>query len=87
MMHHMVGEYSRRRRLCVEKDGWRYKKLIEKSVLPPIGELLKTVRQVYPNSDMDFYAEIMEGGMAGYDSGSESNAGRELFKVSDDNKY
>ena len=87
MMHHMVGEYSRMRRLCVEKDGWRYKKLIEKSVLPPIGELLKTVRQVYPNSDMDFYAEIMEGGMAGYDSGSESNAGRELFKVSDDYNF
>lgn len=87
MMHHMVSEYSRMRGLCGEKDGWRYKKLIEKSVLPPIGELLKTVRQVYPNSDMDFYAEIMEGGMAGYDSGSESNAGRELFQVSDDNKY
>lgn len=87
VMHQMVNEYSRMRRLCREKDGWRYKKLIEKTVLPPMGELLKTVRQMYPNSDMDFYAEIMEGGMAGYDSGSESNAGRQLFQVSDDNKY
>ena len=86
VMHQMIGEYVRMRGLCKGRDGWRYKKLIEKSVLPPIGELLKTVRQVYPDSDMDFYAEIMEGGMAGYDSGSESNA-RKLFKVSDDNKY
>jgi len=86
VMHQMIGEYVRMRGLCKGREGWRYKKLIEKSVLPPIGELLKTVRQVYPDSDMDFYAEIMEGGMAGYDSGSESNA-RKLFKVSDDNKY
>lgn len=82
VMHHLVKEYIRMRGKFADADGWRYKEIIKSAVLPMAGELLKTVREMYPDADMELMTEIMEGGMNGYDGCGQSGRRDRLQQVS-----
>lgn len=62
----MMKEYQRMKPLCSSEDGWRYRKMIREAVLPMEGELLHSVKKLYPDADMVLLAEIMERGIEGY---------------------
>ena len=66
VMHQMMKEYQRMKPLCSSEDGWRYRKMIREAVLPMAGELLHSVKKLYPDADMVLLAEIMERGIEGY---------------------
>ena len=66
VMHQMMKEYPRMKPLCSSEDGWRYRKMIREAVLPMAGELLHSVKKLYPDADMVLLAEIMERGIEGY---------------------
>jgi len=71
-MHLLVKEYVRLNSMQKsEKDGWRYQMMLKEGVIPAVSEILASVKGLYPEADMDVFAEIMEGGMNGYVSGSQ----------------
>lgn len=82
VMHHIIKEYTRLKELCGEEDGWRYREIIRKTVLPMVGELLDTVKTLYVDADMKLLTKIMEGGMNGYDSCNESDEWNKLQQIS-----
>ncbi|MGL6201547.1 MAG: hypothetical protein ACRC3H_21730 [Lachnospiraceae bacterium] len=66
-MHLLVKEYVKlNSKQKSEKDGWRYQMMLKKGVLPIMSEMLASIKGLYPEADMDVFAEIMEGGMNGY---------------------
>ena len=71
IMHQLSSEYSRMRGLMDGHDGWRYREMIRKAILPVIGEYLACMRGSIPDADMGGISEIMEGGLSGYANGSE----------------
>ncbi|MBR2562249.1 MAG: hypothetical protein IKH57_17395 [Clostridia bacterium] len=71
ILHQLSSEYCRMRGLASGPDGWRYREMARKVILPVIGEYLAGVREGIPNADMDALSEIMEGGLSGYAYGSE----------------
>lgn len=80
----MMKEYMRMKTLCSSDDGWRYKQMIREAVLPMVGELLHSVKELYPDADMGLLAEIMERGIEGYDDCSKSGSRAGLQQVSVD---
>lgn len=66
-MHLLVKEYVKlSSKQKSETDGWRYQMMLKEGVLPALAEILASVKGLYPEADMDVFAEIMEGGMNGY---------------------
>lgn len=84
VMHQMMKEYMRMKTLCSSDDGWRYRQMIREAVLPMVGELLHSVKELYPDADMGLLAEIMERGIEGYDDCSKSGSRAGLQQVSVD---
>lgn len=83
-MHQMMKEYMRMKNLCSSDDGWRYRQMIREAVLPMVGELLHSVKELYPDADMGLLAEIMERGIEGYGDCGKSDSGAGLQQVSVD---
>lgn len=71
ILHQLSSEYSRMRGLMDGHDGWRYREIVRKTILPVIGEYLACMRGSIPEADMVGMSEIMEGGLSGYADGSE----------------
>lgn len=84
VMHQMMKEYTRMKGLCDSDDGWRYRQIIREAVLPMAGELLHSIKNLYPDADMGLLAEIMEGGMDGYGDCGKSGIGTGVQQVSVD---
>ncbi len=84
VMHQMMKEYARMKPLCDTDDGWRYKEMIKRAVLPMAGEFLHSIRELYPDADRGALAEIMEGGMGGYGGRSEPDTGGRMRQISAD---
>ena len=82
VLHQLSSEYARMKRFSDGPDGWRYRAMIREAILPVIGEYLATVKEQIPEIDMDAMAEIMEGGVSGYDNGGEQAGGNRLQQVS-----
>lgn len=76
VLHYLSSEYHRMRGLSDGPDGWRYRAILRKAVLPVIGEYLASVKETIPLAEMDALSEIMEGGLSGYAYSSEQ-AGRD----------
>ena len=76
VLHQLSSEYHRMRGLSDGPDGWRYRAILRKAVLPVIGEYLASVKETVPLVEMDALSEIMEGGLSGYAYSCEQ-AGRE----------
>lgn len=49
--------------------------MIREAVLPMAGELLHSVKELYPDADMVLLAEIMERGIEGYGGYGKSGSG------------
>ncbi len=71
ILHQLSSEYLRMRGLANGPDGWRYRAMVRKAILPVIGEYLGSMKEIIPHADMDALSEIMEGGLSGYDYSSE----------------
>lgn len=71
ILHQFSSEYHRMRILADGPDGWRYRAMVRKAILPVIGEYLGSVKGIIPHADMDALSEIMEGGLSGYDYSGE----------------
>ncbi len=82
VLHQLSSEYARMKMFSDGPDGWRYRAMIREAILPVIGEYLATVKEQIPEIDMDAMAEIMEGGVSGYDNGGEQAGGNRLQQVS-----
>lgn len=82
VMHQMMKEYTRMKKLCGSDDGWRYRQMIKEAVLPMAGELLHSIKELYPDADMGLLTEIMEGGMDGYGDCGKSGIGTGLQQIS-----
>lgn len=78
VMHQMMKEYMRMKALCSSDDGWRYRQMIREAVLPMVGELLHSVKELYPDADMGLLAEIMERGIEGNGDCGKSGTGAGL---------
>lgn len=81
ILHRLSSEYSRMRGLMRGEDGWRYREIVRKAVLPVIGEYLACMKGAIPDADMGGISEIMEGGLSGYVDGSEQAGGDGLQPV------
>ena len=82
VLHQLSSEYARMHKFTEGPDGWRYRAMIRKTVLPVIGEYLATVKEQIPEIDMDAMAEIMEGGLSDYDNGGEQAGRNRLQQIS-----
>lgn len=87
VMHQMIKEYARMKALCGGEDEWRYREMIRQTILPMVGELLKTMKSMFPDSDMGLLTEIMEGGMGGYDCFNEPDCSGRLQQISSNQKH
>lgn len=81
ILHQLSSEYSRMRGLMDSQDGWRYKAMIRKAILPVIGEYLACMRGSISEADMGRMSEIMEGGLSGYADSSKQACGDGLQPV------
>lgn len=82
ILHHLSSEYARMRDLSGGPDGWRYRAMMRKAVLPVIGEYLACTKDAVPEADIDALSQIMEGGLSGYAYCSEQIGGNGLQQVS-----
>lgn len=71
LMHQLASEFARMRPLVDGPDGWRYRDMIRRLILPAISEYLSCMKEAFEDTDMDFLAEILERGLKGYDKRSE----------------
>lgn len=70
-LHQLASEYSRMKELTAGEDGWRYARIVRETILPVVGEYLETVKKYSDPVEMRTVAGILEGGLNGYDDGSE----------------
>ena len=81
ILHHLSSEYARMRDLSGGSDGWRYRAMMKKAVLPVIGEYLACTKDMVQEADMGALSQIMEGGLSGYAYCGEQTGGNGLQQV------
>lgn len=65
-MHTLMSEYVRLTTLMKSShktDAWRYKKMLEKAIMPAIGEMLGSLRILCKDADITEILDIVEGGL------------------------
>lgn len=70
ILYNLVDEYVRilkKKKKSDEMESIRYGKILKEAIIPAIAEILHSIKVLYPESDLKYLLEVVEGGFRNVD--------------------